>query len=164
MLEQEVASIMKFVLTKSNNPTPYYNEVPEGFLVPSAYFPVPEINSRGDTLATYALGYDWYIKFFHSEVSLVNQLAFNVFSGIKASRNLIHLIDEDGQELRKGIRIKDPSMKIIDNCTAQISLSWDSYRPYNKREYEKMVVYDLNMYSRQAYDNVLEEMKDRRFC
>lgn len=83
MLEQEIASIMMFVLGRTGNPTPYYYEVPEGFLVPAVYFPVPEIVSRGDTFATYALEYNWYIKFFHSSTLLSHEMALTALTAIK---------------------------------------------------------------------------------
>ena len=65
MLEQEIASAIKFILESAGRPTPYYHNVPQGFLVPAVYFPPPEIISAGDTLLTYSLEYSWYVKFFH---------------------------------------------------------------------------------------------------
>lgn len=64
MLEQEVASVIKYIIEKSGNPYPYYNEVPEDFIVPAVYFPVPEIVTGADTLSTYKLTYLWFIGFF----------------------------------------------------------------------------------------------------
>lgn len=55
MLEQDLASIMRFLTEKSGSPAPYYNNVPEQFRIPAVYFPRPEIGSSGDTLNTYAL-------------------------------------------------------------------------------------------------------------
>ena len=39
MLEQELASIIKFTLDRAGNPSPYYWNVQENFCVPAAYFP-----------------------------------------------------------------------------------------------------------------------------
>ena len=36
MLEQDMASIIKFVLENAENPAPYYWNVPENFMVPAA--------------------------------------------------------------------------------------------------------------------------------
>ena len=47
MLEQEMASIIKFVLDRAGGPSPYYWNVPRHFCVPAAYFPTPEIDTGG---------------------------------------------------------------------------------------------------------------------
>ena len=64
-LEQEIASIMKYVIDRAGKPAPYYWEVPAHFAVPSAYFPMPEIDTGGETFLTYYMDYAWYIKIFH---------------------------------------------------------------------------------------------------
>ena len=53
MLEQETAGIIKFVLEAAGDPTPYYGNVPEGFAVPSAFFPSPDISYQPDSLSSY---------------------------------------------------------------------------------------------------------------
>ena len=65
MLEQEMASIIKFVLDNAQGPSPYYWNVPQHFCVPAAYFPTPEIDTGGETFLTYYMDYIWYIKLFH---------------------------------------------------------------------------------------------------
>lgn len=57
MLEQELASIMKYTLDAAGTPTPYYYRVPQHFMVPAVYFPLPEIVSGGETFLTYNLDY-----------------------------------------------------------------------------------------------------------
>lgn len=52
-LEQEIASIMKYVIDRAGKPAPYYWEVPAHFAVPSVYFPMPEIDTGGETFLTY---------------------------------------------------------------------------------------------------------------
>ena len=65
-LEQEIASVIRFILDSVPGITPYYWDIPEGFVVPSVFFPQPELTPLGDTFASYAVEYDWYIKFFAS--------------------------------------------------------------------------------------------------
>lgn len=163
MLEQEIASIMRFTLDRAGSPTPYYKEVPQDFLVPAVYFPVPEIGSRGDTLSTYALEYSWFIKFFHWDTQTAHDMAFRVFTAMLSARNLVPLIDTDGRPVGKGIRLKDPSMKKIEGASGvvQLSLAWDSPRPYDDTEYQKMMTYDLSMYSRDAFEAAVEDMQKR---
>jgi len=65
-LEQEVASIIRFILDATKSLTPYYWQLKEDFAVPSVYFPEPVFTSRGDTFNTYALEYSWLVTFFAS--------------------------------------------------------------------------------------------------
>lgn len=160
MLEQEIASIIKFVLEKSGNPTPYYNEVPEGFLLPSVYFPVPEVSSSGDTLATYSLNFILFVKFFHIDVRRAYERGLSALTAIRAARNLIPLIDESGEKTGRGFRLKDPTLRKIDTTpgVVQLELSWDSPRPYNDPEAQKMMIYDLNFYGKSAYESAVEKV------
>ena len=58
MIEQELASIIKFVLDATDDPAPYYHNIPEDFFVPAVYFPTPEITTGGETFLTYRMEYD----------------------------------------------------------------------------------------------------------
>ena len=44
-LEQEIASVIRFILDSVPGITPYYWDIPEGFVVPSVFFPQPELTS-----------------------------------------------------------------------------------------------------------------------
>lgn len=162
MLEQEIASIIKYVLNKAGSPSPYYDEVPEGFLVPAVYFPTPEISSKGDTLSTYALSYVWFIKLFHKDTPSAHMLGVNVLTALQSGHCRIPLITNDGTETARAFRLKDPSMKAIDgaNGVVQLTLTWDSPRPYVSPEAQKMMVYDLDMYTRGAFDEAVRGLSD----
>lgn len=88
MLEQELASIMKYTLDRAGNPSPYYYEVPQHFTVPAVYFPTPEITTGGETFATYNMEYAWYIKFFHKSSQEAYALALAVLTAIKETVTL----------------------------------------------------------------------------
>jgi len=164
LLEQEIASIINFILPKAGNPSPYYREVPQDFLLPAAYFPVPEISSRGDTFNTYALEYLWFIKIFHTDVTLAYELAFSVLTAMQGARNLVPLIDTDGNQINQGVRLKDPSLRKIDGkpSVVQLELSWDSPRPYDTPEEQKSVAPKLNLYTRNAYDAAVKQVQDEQ--
>ena len=131
MLEQEMASIIKFVLDKAGSPAPYYWNVPQNFSVPAAYFPTPEIGTGGETFLTYYMDYVWFIKFFHKTGQGAYSLGHAVTTAIKAARNLIPLIAEDGSEVAGNwVRINDPQIKALDDGAAQLTVSWRSRRPY----------------------------------
>lgn len=131
-LEQEIASIMKFVLDRAEKPAPYYWEVPAHFVVPAAYFPMPEIDTGGETFLTYNMDYAWYIKIFHRTKEGAYSLGLAVVTAIRAARNLVPLIAEDGSEIEGSwVRVNDPKLKILDDGAAQLAINWRSRRPYN---------------------------------
>ena len=147
MLEQETASIIKFVLDHSNNPNPYYYRVPQSFRYPAAYFPIPMITSRGETFNTYAAEFSWFIKFFGNPAEDAYERAFLALTAIKEMRNLIPLIGEDGEPSGSGIRIKDPSLNTVDDGAVQLKLEWDSRRPYYAPQSQKMRIYHIEGWS-----------------
>lgn len=131
-LEQEIASIMKYVIDRAGKPAPYYWEVPAHFAVPSAYFPMPEIDTGGETFLTYYMDYAWYIKIFHRTKEGAYALGLAVVTAIRAARNLVPLIAEDGSEVEESwVRLNDPKLKILDDGAAQLTITWRSRRAYN---------------------------------
>lgn len=143
MLEREIASIIKFVLDKAHNPSPYYWKVQENFIVPAVYFPTPEIVTGGETFSTYQMKYLWNIVCFHKTSERAYALARDVLTAIKRSRNLIPLITETGERTAGGVRIDDPQLKMLDDGAAQLSLSWVSRRPYDEETSQKMQSYEV---------------------
>lgn len=143
MLEQEIASIIKFVLDKSEKPTPYYYSVPRSFAVPAAYFPVPEITTGGETLSTYRMEYDWFIKFFHHTTEKAHARALMALTAILEGRNLVPLISTDGTPTGKGLRVKDPAVKPLDDGAVQLKISFTSRRPYYRPDVQKMQNYGI---------------------
>ena len=159
MLEQEIASAIKYLLESAGNPSPYYYEVPEDFLVPSAYFPQPEIDSRGDTLLTYALEYSWFVMYFHKDVREAHALGFAALTALQFKKNIIPLIDTAGNMTGRGFRIKDPSLRMVDGA-AQLYLRWDSPRPYFARQHDKMVTFDADYYTKSAFDKAVSQIEE----
>jgi len=159
MLEQEIASAIKFILDSADNPAPYYYEVSQDFIVPAVYFPQPEIDSRGDTLLTYALEYSWFIKFFHKDAQSAQALAFAALTAIQFQRNRIPLIDEDGKLTGRSFLVKDPLLKSISDA-AQLTLMWDSARPYYNKEYPVVQMFNASLYTKSAFDKAVSQIDD----
>lgn len=159
MLEREIASAIKFLLTSAGDPSPYYYEVPQDFLVPAAYFPSPELVSKGDTLLTYALDYTWYVKFFSKDTQSAYALGLAALTALQRKKNVVPLIDDDGQPTGRGFRMKDPSLKPLD-CAAQLTLTWSSPRPYDAEEYSRMMSYDANLYTKSAYEGAVSQINE----
>lgn len=143
MLEQDIASIIKFVLDKSGNPAPYYYNVPRSFAVPAAYFPVPKITTGGETFSTYRMEYDWFIKFFHRTTEKAYAKALQALTAILDNRNLIPLIDSAGEQTSESLRIEDPTIETLDDGAVQLKISFTCRHPYYRPEVEKMQHYDI---------------------
>lgn len=143
MLEQEIASIIKFTLDNAGNPAPYYNEVKENFAVPSIYFPSPEIDTDGETFSTYRLGYSWFVKVFHKTTEDAYAMALKVLLALKGARNCVPIIGTDGTPTGEYLRLKDPAIKKLDSGVYQLKIEWDSRRPYNDPDY--LLVQDFHI-------------------
>lgn len=131
MLEQEMASIIHFVLKKAGTPFTYYWNMPQHISVPAAFFPIPEIDTGGETFLTYYMDYVWYIKLFHKTEQEAYTLGYSVIKAIKEARNLVPLISEDCSEVKGNwVRVNDPALKVLDDGVAQLAISWRSRKPY----------------------------------
>lgn len=147
MLEQETASIMKFIIENAENPYPYYWNVPQNFMIPAVYFPTPEMITGGETFLTYYIDSSWYINFFHKTAQHAYALAQKVLIAIKQQRNLIPLITEDGSIIENNwVRVEDPSIEVIENGTAQLTLNWKSRRPYKQMEISKTQKFHIDVF------------------
>ena len=156
LLEQEIASIMAFALHYADNPSPYYYDVPENFKYPAMYFPQPEIDTGGETFRTYAMRYSWYINIFHRTTEDAYALAWKVLTALKQKRNLVPLKNEDGGKDGGGLRLDDPSAKVVDTGVAQLTLSWTSRRPYDCEQVQKMVEWEVNGWQRPDIYNTVD--------
>ena len=130
LLEQEIASIMKFALTQAGNPSPYYYNVPEKFVFPAMFFPQPEIRTRGETFHTYAMEYAWYINVLCETTEEAHAKAWDVLTALKQARNCVPLIDTDGEPTGEKLRLDDPSVRPVDTGVVQLTIAWKSRRPY----------------------------------
>ena len=144
VLEQEIASIISFMLKSTDNPHPYYYKIPQGFLVPSAYFPSPEILTDGDTVNSYGMDYAMYVKFFAVTSEDAYQLGRTAVMAIRSMRNLIPLVDTSCEEIKgEWVLINDPDLKIIDDGVCQVTVTWRSRYPYYAEDVQKMMVYGV---------------------
>ena len=131
MLEQEVASIMRYVLAKSGL-TDYYTDIlPETFAFPSVYFPAPELDSEYDTLSTYSVHYRMPVRFFASDNQTAYKLALTVANHLFSERNRIPIINQDGTDSEKYFRVKRSEVTSIDTGVFGFNIEWDSVRTFD---------------------------------
>lgn len=146
MLEQEMASIIKFVLDRAGGPSPYYWNVPRHFTVPAAYFPTPELDTGGETFLTYYTDYVWYVKLFHKSGQGAYAIGSAVVEAIRAERNLVPLIQQNGSAIEgEWVRVNDPKLKVLDDGAAQLTISWRSRRPYRDTAEDRTRAQSFNL-------------------
>ena len=158
MLDQEIASAMRYLIDVSGRPNPYYYNIPEDFLTPAIFFPQPELTSRGDTLRTYALEFAWFVKFFDKDTQSAHLRAFAALTALQEKFCVIPLIDADGNLTGRGFRMNDPAMRPVGDGAVQLTLNWDSPRPYFREQHQKMVVFHANMWIKSAFDSAVGQI------
>lgn len=146
LIDQESASIIKYMLAAAGDVKPYYHEVPEDFRVPAIYFPVPEVESSGYVLGGYAVDFTWYPKVYHSTTEGAYEIGMGILTAIQRHRNLIPLIDVDGHSTGTGIRLKDPTMRRVDSGAVQLEIRWKSVRDYYEEDATKMVEFEIDYF------------------
>lgn len=144
MLEQDLASIMRFLTEKSGNPAPYYSNVPQQFRIPAVYFPRPEVSSSGDTLNTYALDFSLFVKFFHRTKEDAYDMGYTALNAILARRNRIPLIDDAGSPTGKYIHVRDPTLRAVDENVVQLQIDWTARKPFIVEPVTMMQTYEIN--------------------
>ena len=159
MLDQEIASAMRFLIDAAGNPKPYYYSIPQDFETPSVFFPQPEIPTKGDTLLTYALEFSWFVKYFDKDTQSAQNIAFAVLNALQGKKCVIPLIDEKGKPTGRGIRLKDPSSRPVDDGAVQLNLSWDSPRPYSDAVRQGTPVDRINInWTQNAYESAVNQI------
>lgn len=144
MLEKEVKAIAKFVVEAAGHPKEYYHNVPENFIVPSVFFPSPEVSLLPDTLNSYGAEYVMYVNFFHCSTEDAYALALPVFHKINAVRKLLPIFDDTGKRLKEEVRIKEMRLKKADECAYELMLEWVSRHPYEQNDAELVRRFFMN--------------------
>ena len=130
-LEQEVISIIRYVLNKSGLEKFYTDELPKSFAIPSVYFPAPELDSEYDTLSTYSVHYRMPVRFFAAKTQAAYKYARTVANSLIAERNRVPLIDENGNNGGEHFKIKRSDVKKIDSGVYGFNVEWDSVRTFD---------------------------------
>lgn len=130
-LEQEVSSIIQYVLRKSGLEKFYTDELPTSFFIPSAYFPAPELDTEYDTLSTYSVHYRMPVRFFAAKTQAAYKYARTVANCLIAERNRIPLMDEHGENGGEHFKVKRSDVKKIDSGVYGFNIEWESHRTFD---------------------------------
>lgn len=145
MIEREVASIIRFILDNAGEITPYYNSVPANFLVPAVFFPPPEASDGADTLYSYSATYLWPITFHASTSEEAYATALLVLHELKRKRSRVPYLHDDGKKDERGMKISSAEVKLVDECVAQLLLTFKARKGLMTNDSQKSGQTVLNL-------------------
>ena len=144
---------------KERQPRAVLQHLPEQFRIPAVYFPRPEIGSSGDTLNTYALDFSLFVKFFHRTKEDAYELGYTALNALLERRNRIPLIDESGKPTGKYIRIRDPTLRAVDESAVQLQIDWTARKPFADAPETMMQTYEIETQIKRSYDAAKAEQE-----
>jgi len=151
IMNQETASIIRFILDAVGDARPYYRPAPEGYGLPSVYFPAPEVLGAGCTLSSYELAYVWKIEFSGADVQAAYEMAVSALEEIQRRRGRIPLLDIEGNGSGDCLSVNDPEIVRLEN-SARLVVSWSSYHNYAD-EAEELAAKFSYKFSATSYKN-----------
>lgn len=127
-LEQVLGSAVRYIKDRSEEGTDlYFDDLPENFMVPSIYFPVPRTTSRKVTLDSYLTTIRMEAWFMASK----DWMAYNAAAGIRDSILLdgmcIGIVSEKGTKAEKAFPVTNPEISRIDTGMVRLSFSAQHY-------------------------------------
>ena len=127
-LEQAFASMVRYVQGKAGSDDKLYlDELPEDFVVPSIYFPVPITESRQVTFDTWLTEIYVDIWFMGATDWAANSDAVQVRNALLRDRCVIDIISSSGEPTGRKFRVTEPRLqKKSENCVS-VSLRVRNY-------------------------------------
>lgn len=122
-LEQCLASVVRYIqLRAKNSPQLYFDDLPENFVVPSLYFPIPRSTSRRVTLQSWLTKITMEVWFMASTDWLAYADAVSVRDCILQDECAMDIMERDGTVSGKMVRITEP--QVITQGTGIVKLSF----------------------------------------
>lgn len=127
-LEQVFASAVRYIQsTAGENVTLYFDDLPENFMVPAIYFPVPKTTSRKVTFQS-------YLTVIHMEAWFMASSDWQAYASAAGARDCILLDDcrvgilgEDGTPTGKVIRVDNVGVSPIDTGIVRLAFGLKHY-------------------------------------
>ncbi len=139
-LTQEVASLVHFInglglgIVKS-----YFGEIPEGFAIPSLFYPTPETISRGYSTEGYEKESTIYLKVFDKTSMDSNHIAQQIVDGIMQAERNIPIYDDEGELIGRDFHIYTVNSRNVETGVTQIEISYKTQTTYVEPEVTKAV-------------------------
>ena len=131
MLENLIASITKEMCVISNINKVYFDEVEENFTTPSICIPSAEQIPKGDTLTSIGFDTSIFFKIYADSTNKAIALAEAITLQISKQKNLIHILNIDGDKTGETFRLKSIDCKKADIGIAQIYIRFETIFSYD---------------------------------
>lgn len=157
-ITQEVASLAHFInalgleIKKS-----YFGEIPEGFAVPSVYYPVPETINRGYSISGYERESVIYLKVFAKDSMESDYIAQAIIAGIMQAGRNIPIYGEHGDLTLIAFHIYKINSRNLEPGVTQIEISYKTQTAYVGEDGQKALNFYLEWVPEQ---NNIEEGDD----
>ncbi len=149
MIEQEMASIMKFLYDR-NNVQLYQKRLKQDFERPSMYFPPPIIRSFPATVASYKNIYLWFVKVFDKDSEAAFSTASTLQTALMKKRLLVPEIDITGAETGGYIRLTKAHARELDDGVCQLEIDWNSIYGYEEEVFDKIMNFNFNTFLKEG--------------
>ncbi len=134
-LGQSLASAVSYIQNHSSiEALPYFDEIPEAFVVPSIYFPVPRVICKKVTLASFCFTVMVNCQFMAVDQWEAYQYAADVRDHLLVDHCAIPILKKDGLPEGNYMRITEPEIRKIDNRSIQLSFDLKQYVSFAETE------------------------------
>lgn len=138
-LGQVLASAVRYIQDNSGIcAAPYFGEVPEDFIVPSMYFPIPRVGSRKATLSSYCCTLSMECWFMAMDEWEAYRHASGVQRCLLRDGCAIPMVGRDGEASGWSVRATDPEVRKIDGRTVRLSFGLSHYFSFQGEAAEKV--------------------------
>lgn len=133
MLEQCLASMVRYIQNHSGiEAAPYFDDIPENYIVPSLYFPVPRTSSKKVTFQTYLTKVYMETQFMASTDWLAQREAENVRDDLILDNCCVDIMNKDGTLAGWACRISEPETSRVSAGIVRLSFQIMNY--FSKEE------------------------------
>ena len=130
---QVFASAIRYIQDNSGiYSPPYFDEVPEDFVVPSMYFPVPRVGSRRATLSSYCSTLSMECWFMAMDEWEAYRHASGVQHCLLRDGCAIPAVGQGGEPSGWSVHATDPEVRKIDGRTVRLSLGLRHYFSFQR--------------------------------
>lgn len=145
ILEQCMGSVVRYIQNHADvkNP-PIFDEIPENFMVPSLYFPVPWTRCKKVTLSTYRTQLIFMCQFLASTDTEAYRKAVNVRDCMLIDELAIQLMNKDGSLGEGCVRAEEPDIRRIERGVVQLSFNVNQYFTPVKDQASKIQKFNFN--------------------
>lgn len=144
-LEQALASAVRYVQNRADNDASlYFDEIPEDYMVPSIYFPVPMTDCRRVSFDTFLTTLQFEAWFMASTDWLAYADAARVRDCLMMDKCKIDIMQKDGQLTGKALYTTEPTTSKVESGIVRLTFGIRNYVSKENEHGSKAVNYKFN--------------------